>query len=328
LSHLTGTKSEAASYEFTTLTCIPGNVHHKGTKIQLLDLPGIIEGAAHGKGRGREVIAVAKSSDLVLMILDAGKEGAKNHRAILERELETVGLRLNERPPDITLTKRPTGGVKFTSTVKQPDLGEDPERTVKGILQEYKMHNCDVLIREPVTTDQLIDMIEGNRKYVRCLYVYNKADTVTIEDVDRLARLPHSTVISCQLDLNVDLLLELMWEYLGLVRVYTKKKGSAPDLGDPVVLTEARGGYSIENFCSQIHSSLVQDFNYAMVWGRSAIHTPKHCGAAHLLCDEDVLQVVTKTVAQQRADAKGYTERAQAAMDQYKERKKKKKLKT
>ena len=56
-----------------TPACIPGNIMHKGTKIQLLDLPGIIEGAAHGKGRGRQVIAVAKSSDLVLMVLDAGK---------------------------------------------------------------------------------------------------------------------------------------------------------------------------------------------------------------------------------------------------------------
>ena len=55
LSQLTGTESEVAAYEFTTLTCIPGIVHYKGTKIQLLDLPGIIEGAAQGKGRGRQV---------------------------------------------------------------------------------------------------------------------------------------------------------------------------------------------------------------------------------------------------------------------------------
>ena len=55
LSQLTGTESEAAAYEFTTLTCIPGVIHYKGTKIQLLDLPGIIEGAAAGKGRGRQV---------------------------------------------------------------------------------------------------------------------------------------------------------------------------------------------------------------------------------------------------------------------------------
>ncbi len=47
---LTGTTSEVASYEFTTLTCIPGVIHYNDAKIQLLDLPGIIEGAAQGKG--------------------------------------------------------------------------------------------------------------------------------------------------------------------------------------------------------------------------------------------------------------------------------------
>jgi small GTP-binding protein len=50
LTALTGTKSEAAAYEFTTLTCIPGVIHYNDAKIQLLDLPGIIEGAAEGKG--------------------------------------------------------------------------------------------------------------------------------------------------------------------------------------------------------------------------------------------------------------------------------------
>ena len=36
-------------------------------------ISGIIEGAAQGKGRGRQVIAVARTSDLVLMMLDATK---------------------------------------------------------------------------------------------------------------------------------------------------------------------------------------------------------------------------------------------------------------
>ena len=46
----------------------------QGANIQLLDLPGIIEGASQGKGRGRQVIAVARTADLVLMILDATKK--------------------------------------------------------------------------------------------------------------------------------------------------------------------------------------------------------------------------------------------------------------
>ena len=68
LNAVTDTKSEAAAYEFTTLTCIPGNVIINDTKIQMLDLPGIIEGAAQGRGRGREVIAVARSADLVRLL--------------------------------------------------------------------------------------------------------------------------------------------------------------------------------------------------------------------------------------------------------------------
>lgn len=56
LSNLAGVYSEVAAYEFTTLTTVPGCIKYKGAKIQLLDLPGIIEGAKDGKGRGRQVI--------------------------------------------------------------------------------------------------------------------------------------------------------------------------------------------------------------------------------------------------------------------------------
>jgi len=73
LTHLTKTESAVAAYEFTTLTCIPGVIEYNGARIQLLDLPGIIEGASEGKGRGRQVIATARTSDIVLMMLDASK---------------------------------------------------------------------------------------------------------------------------------------------------------------------------------------------------------------------------------------------------------------
>lgn len=49
-----------AAYAFTTLTAIPGVLEYGGAEIQVLDLPGIIEGAAEGKGRGRQVISAAK----------------------------------------------------------------------------------------------------------------------------------------------------------------------------------------------------------------------------------------------------------------------------
>merc|ERR1712203_74757 len=77
LTALTGVQSEAAAYEFTTLTCIPGVIYHNDAKIQLLDLPGIIMGAAQGKGRGRQVISTARSSDMIIMVLDATKDDSQ-----------------------------------------------------------------------------------------------------------------------------------------------------------------------------------------------------------------------------------------------------------
>ena len=71
LTKLTGTFSEAAAYEFTTLTAVPGTLHYRGAKIQLLDLPGIIEGAKDGKGRGRQVIGTARTCNVICIVLDA-----------------------------------------------------------------------------------------------------------------------------------------------------------------------------------------------------------------------------------------------------------------
>lgn len=118
---------------------MPGVIHYNDAKIQLLDLPGIIEGAAEGKGRGRQVIAVCKSADLLLMVLDATKPWT--HREILTRELEAVGMRLNRNPPQITMRKKKTGGVSVSSTVPLTKLDE---KLVARVLQEYKIHNCDV----------------------------------------------------------------------------------------------------------------------------------------------------------------------------------------
>lgn len=80
--------------------------------------------------------------------------------------------------------------------------------------------------------DQFIDVVQGNRVYMNCIYAYNKIDQISIEEIDRLARMPHTMVMSCEMKLNMDYLLEKIWEYLALVRVYTKKPGNAPDIGN------------------------------------------------------------------------------------------------
>lgn len=73
LSKITKTRSEIAAYSFTTLTAIPGVLEYGGAEVQILDLPGIIEGAAEGKGRGRQVVSAAKVQNYKLKQIGSNK---------------------------------------------------------------------------------------------------------------------------------------------------------------------------------------------------------------------------------------------------------------
>jgi len=55
--------------------------------------------------------------------------------------------------------------------VPQSELDLD---TVRTILSEYRIHNADITLRYDATSDDLIDVVEGNRIYLPCIYILNK----------------------------------------------------------------------------------------------------------------------------------------------------------
>ncbi|KAJ5804051.1 uncharacterized protein N7518_000354 [Penicillium psychrosexuale] len=307
LSKITKTKSEAAAYSFTTLTAIPGVLEYGGAEIQILDLPGIIEGASEGKGRGRQVISAAKTSDLILMILDATKRAEQ--RALLEAELDAVGIRLNKEPPNIYLKIKKAGGMKISFAHPQSIWMKSWFTTCSGITKfstarySYEMRMvCGALIQKPgqitncgsviATIDDFIDVImKDHRKYIRCLYVYNKVDSIGLEFLDALAREPHTAVMSCELDLGVQDVVERIWKELRLMRLYTKRKGEEPKFDEALIV---RKDSTIEDVCDQIHRTIKDTFKYALVWGASARHIPQRVGLGHLVADEDVVSIVAK----------------------------------
>ncbi|PWN95173.1 P-loop containing nucleoside triphosphate hydrolase protein [Tilletiopsis washingtonensis] len=295
LNTVTRTESATAAYEYTTLTAIPGVLEYEGAEIQLLDLPGIIEGASQGRGRGRQVVSVAKTADLILdathdkIMLDATK--SEQQRPLLEKELDDVGIRLNKSPPDVVLKRKNGGGIVISKAMGLT-LTKIDEKMIRTILAGYKMHNCDVLLREDITVDQFIDVVLGTRKYTPCLYVYNKIDSISLEEMDKLARRPHSIVVSCEQKLNLDRLLDRIWAEMRLLRVYTRKRGEHPDLNDPVIV---RRGGTIEDVCNQIHKSLVEKFSYAVVWGASSKFLQgQKVGINHAVADGDVVTLFMK----------------------------------
>lgn len=296
LNLTTKTVSAVAAYHFTTLTCIPGIIELHDSRIQLLDLPGIVEGAASNKGRGRQVIAVARGCDMILMMLEADKNDKQ--RDTLLHEIEQMGIRVNTKPPDVTITRKGTGGLRLTATVPLTKLDD---KMIQAVLLEYRVHSADIVIREDVDVDQLIDVLAGNRKYMPCLFVHNKIDTTTMEEIDRLAHLPNSVVISAKEQLGLNVMLEKIWDTLHLIRVYTKPKGKAPQFTEPVII---RRGPTVEEVCERIHNELAKSFKYAMVWGTSVKHCPQRVGRTHILDDEDVIQIMSSAQPEKKASDK------------------------
>jgi len=183
-----------------------------------------------------------------MMVLDAQK--GEEQKAKITRELEAVGIRLNKTKPNISIKVMKTGGVLFNASQK---LTRIDEKMVKNVLWEYKIHNAHVIFRGDYDVDDFIDVIEGNRKYVQCLYVYNKIDTISIEEVDELTSEHTNCAISVTMNLGLDIMKEKIWDLLGLVRVYTKKRGCPPDFLDPLILTQNRHGTTVKSCVMQIH---------------------------------------------------------------------------
>ena len=89
------------------------------------------------------------------------------------------------------------------------------------------------------------------------------------------------------------MLMEEIWNYCRMMRIYTKPKGQIPDYEEPVVLHAVKP--SVEDFCNRLHKGIIKQFAYAWVWGSSVKHQPQKVGKHHVLQDEDVVQLVKRT---------------------------------
>ena len=286
LNYMTDAKSEVAAYQFTTLEVIPGIMKYKGAEIQILDMPGIIKGAARGKGRGREVITAARAADLVLLLGDV----FSYRLDILERELYDAGIRLDKQPPNVHITQERKGGIIIRSTVQ---LTKMTEFEIAEIIRAYGIVNASVTIRDDIDTDSLVDFLAGNRVYIPSVVAINKFDLkyAGVEDKIKENINRDFLPVSCATTEGLEELKAVIYERLGFIRVYLKPKGAKADLEEPLVILD---GSTVRAVCEHLHRDFVNLFRYALVWGKSAKFPGQSVGLEHELRDSDILSIITK----------------------------------
>ncbi|WP_457559283.1 GTPase [Candidatus Harpocratesius sp.] len=297
LNLLTGgnTNSKVASYDFTTLQAIPGMMVIEDARIQLIDLPGIILGAAAGKGRGKEIIGAARNADLILILIAFQYDGSIDfdHLFQIRKELFDAGIRLNQKSPRIQIKTQTRGGIGFTYNGEQ--IMDKDE--VKSLMNELGYSNAAVYFFEPnITPDQLIDYVLGNRKYISEFVVINKSDleqhTYTDKEINEIIGHRNWIKISALNEDHIDDLRHQIFLQLHLIRVYLKPPGEEADMEEPIILKE---GDTIQKLCEKLHKTFIKNYRYALIWGPSAKHPgQKFNTMEHVLEDGDIVSIYLK----------------------------------
>lgn len=285
LNAITAADSAAGAYDFTTVSIIPGMLRWHGASIQILDMPGLVPGASRGRGRGREVLSVVRSVDLVLFLVDPEHTNLRG----LVQELESNAVRLNSRPPRVVVTPAERGGLTIASTTRLTHLSGG---LATDIAREFGMHNGTIVFREDATADQLIDVLAGNRVYITAILAVNKSELLSTTEREKFRRdlAPFQPIfVSARTREALEALVEGMGAALRFLRVYVKPPGRPPDRDDPVILRE---GATVSDLLDRLPEELKHSFRAAQVWGPSARFPGQTVGRDHALRDEDVVTIV------------------------------------
>ena len=106
LSVITAAKPKIADYAFTTLTPQLGMVEYRdGKSFCIADLPGIIEGAAEGKGLGHRFLRHIERNSCLLFLIPADSQDHKKEFDILYNELKEYNSELLQKDFIIAISK-------------------------------------------------------------------------------------------------------------------------------------------------------------------------------------------------------------------------------
>ncbi|MFP4402211.1 MAG: OBG GTPase family GTP-binding protein [Candidatus Nanoarchaeia archaeon] len=294
LGKVTNKDSKIGAYEFTTLDCVPGLLHHKHTNLQILDLPGIIDKASDNRGFGRKVLSVVRACDLVVLVVDS-KCPFKDLDMLFNETLRS-NIKFNQEPPNISVVKKSHGSISIPLNNSQETL---PDNLIEAMLKDMGYTNAEVIIHEKdATIDDLVDACYANVVYKKAVICFNKIDLFSVEEMALIKKevqekYPQFDIfgISADKDVNIDKFKDFIWDELGFIWVYLKEQRKEPDLEKPLVV---RKGDTVRDVCEKIHKDMLTKFRYAKLKGESAKFDWQRVGLDHIVKDKDIVEIYVR----------------------------------
>ena len=288
LGMVTDAESKVADYAFTTLTVVPGMLEHHGANIQILDVPGLIEGASVGKGGGRKIVSVIRVAELIVFMIDIN---SPIQLYKLLDELYSLDVRINVKRPNIRIEKLKAGGINL-----EPNKYNAPDkRSVAEILNEYKIFNANVIFYQNATAEDVSDVLDETITYIDAIVLLNKIDTVDKAYAEGIRKELEKTSkmkvvsISAAKGMNLEEAKDAIFYKLDLMRIYLKPKLGKPDMEKPLIL---KNGSTLMQAAKILHSKHASSLKYAYVTGKSVKFDNQRVGKEHELKDQDIITLI------------------------------------
>ncbi len=139
-------------------------------------------------------------------------------------------------------------------------------KTVEDILKEFKINNANVVIREDINADQLIDVIEDNKVYLPAIVVLNKIDMTEEAQINKARnKVKPDICISAEKNTGIAELKELIYEKLKIIRIYLKEYNKKADMEEPLIMWQ---DCTLKDLCLKLHRDFVDKFKFAKIWGK------------------------------------------------------------
>ena len=259
LKALTNADVEVAPYPFTTKKPEVGMARFNGTKIQLVEVPGIIEGSAVGKASGTQFLGAVRNADAVAIVV-AGAD-ALHDLKVIENELKAVYIFANREKPKITIKHSGFKGI----TVSGKKFLKIPEKNLSEFLKSHGIKNASVILGEETTVDKLSETLNERIAYKKTIVIVNVfAAKPNEKDIIEIRKKWNAIILSAPTPEFAADAKQKMFSMLGKILVFTKRPGREPDMDEPLILKE---GATAEDVVKSLHKEFAQNLKFVRIWG-------------------------------------------------------------
>lgn len=290
LSAVTNANVEVSAAPYTTREPVPAVMSYEDVQFQLVEAPALMEGSADGRAWGLQSLALARNADGLILMVDLSYDPAAQLSLILG-ELEKARLLISKPRGRVDVDRRYMGaGLRIIVVGKLVDCSM---RDVEVLLRSYRISDAIVKISGEVTLDDVEDAIFESTTYKPAVVVANKLDVPgAMENLRKLenfvaGRMP-VIAVSCEKRIGLEQLGRVLFETLGVIRVYTKEPSAKEPSQRPFTL---RRGATVADLARSIHSDFERDFAYARVWADRLTFSPQKVGLGFALEDGDVVEI-------------------------------------